>query len=449
MSTTDTAKLDTVEPSILSAVQPEWLKRMRKEAWEVYRDLPLPDRVAHLWRYTDPSKFVYSPNGDNYKETISPEANAPPVEKGTTFPKILLRDFNAGKLSGIVLNNAGSTVTAKLSSELQKAGVLVGNISVFANEKPDLIEPYIGKIVGAQFGKFEAFNLAAWQNGIILYIPKGVVVDKPLHLLTKSPENGNLVTRTIVIVEESGGLSIIDEYTGGLMNSDSHYINAAAETFAGKASQLRHLMVQNLNEGARFYFTHRSMVESSAKTLTAIASFGGKITKANLGSNLAGGGSESQLEGFLFGEKRQHFDHLTVHEHHAPNTLSNINFRVVLKDRSRSAYTGRITIENNAPFSEAYQENRNLLLSSGCRIESIPELEINQDEVRCSHGAATGPPDENEIFYLKSRGIPEYEAVQLIIEGFMENSLKRIPEELRGRLRKYINYRLKGGWTFE
>lgn len=438
MSIVDTEAVDTAEPAVLSFVQPGWLKRMRKEAWEVYQDLPLPDRVTHLWRYTDPSKFVYTPNGDAFGET----------KKETIFPKTLERDFDAGELSGIVLNDSGSTVTAKLSPELQKAGVLVGNISVFVKEKPGLIEPYIGRIVGAEFGKFEALNLATWQNGIILYIPKRVVVEKPLYVLTKSPEKGNLVSRTIVVVEESAGLALVDEYTGGPVISDSYYINAAAEIFAGKASQLQHLIVQNLNEGARYYFTHRSNVENDAKMLTVVASFGAKITKANLGSNLIGRGSESRLEGFLFGEKRQHFDYLTVHDHSAENTLSNLNFKVVLKDRSRSAYTGRVVINNSAPFSEAYQENRNLLLSPKCRVESIPELEINQDEVRCSHGAATGPPDENQIFYLKSRGIPEHEAVQLIVEGFMEDAMKRIPEALRRRLRKYINDRLNGGWTF-
>ncbi|MCH8285732.1 SufD family Fe-S cluster assembly protein, partial [candidate division KSB1 bacterium] len=205
--------------------------------------------------------------------------------------------------------------------------------------------------------------------------------------------------------------------------------------------------VPNLEAGANYFLTHRSNAENDAKTLTVIASLGSKMTKANFGISLTGRGSESELEGFLLGEKRQHFDHHTIHDHLASNTLSKLNFKVVLKDRASSAYTGKIIIGHEAPFSEAYQENRNLLLSPKCRVDSIPELEINQDEVRCSHGAAMGPPDENQLFYLRSRGIPQSEAIQLIAEGFMEDALQRIPEDLKEHLRNYISVRLHGDST--
>ena len=425
------------EPSILQKEQPEWLRELRKEAWNAYRDFEMPGRIESLWRYTDPKQFVYSPNGSAISDSRS----------GSGISTDLKKKFDDGEISGIVCNNQGSSFESILSDELIKAGVAVGAIHEFAISNPDFVKPFLGKIVGNDFGKLRDVNMALWTSGIVVHIPENVQFKKPLHLLTHAPEEGNFVLRTIIIVGEGSEISLIDEHAGGPENSNSHYINAVTETFAGKASHLHHLMVQNLEAGANYFLTHRSNAENDAKTLTVIASLGSKMTKANFGISLTGRGSESELEGFLLGEKRQHFDHHTIHDHLASNTLSNLNFKVVLKDRASSAYTGKIIIGHEAPFSEAYQENRNLLLSPKCRVDSIPELEINQDEVRCSHGAAMGPPDENQLFYLRSRGIPQSEAIQLIAEGFMEDALQRIPEDLKEHLRNYISVRLHGGST--
>ncbi len=426
------------EPAVLSAQQPDWLKSIRKEAWDRYNDMPMPDRVPHLWRYTDPALFEYSEK--EYKKNGS---------TSTAIPEIMQKQLDNNAVSGIVLNNEGNGISVKLSPELIKAGVTAGDLNLIVQDNSKLTESRLSCLVGPDFGKYEALNTAVWDNGIYIYVPKNVIFDKPIHLNTVMPSDGNFVSRLFVIIDDGASAAIIDEYTCGPTASNGVYSNVVAEAFTGTNARLQYITVQNLNTGSHMYYTHRSRNERDAHTFTGIAAFGGHITKANYGTALEGRGSESQLEGFLLGEKRQHFDHHTVHVHNAANTLSNLNFKVVLKDRSRSAYTGKITIDHEAPYSEAYQENRNLLLSSKCRVESIPELEINQDEVRCSHGAAMGPPDSDQLFYLRSRGIPEHEAIQLIVEGFMDDALQRVPEILRGHLADYINNRLMGGWTFE
>ncbi|HZN59563.1 MAG TPA: SufD family Fe-S cluster assembly protein, partial [Planctomycetota bacterium] len=147
--------------------------------------------------------------------------------------------------------------------------------------------------------------------------------------------------------------------------------------------------------------------------------------------------------GFLLGEGKQHFDHHTVHDHRAGKTRSNLDFKVVLKDRSRSAYTGLIRIEPGCPDSEAYQENRNLLLNDGARAESIPELEILTDEVKCTHGATMGTLDAQHLFYLMSRGIDRAEAIRLIVGGFIEPTLSRLDEDLSARLRRHVEESVK------
>jgi Fe-S cluster assembly protein SufD len=435
MSSTDT---DYSGPAALEADQPAWMKSMREKAWNVYKDMPLPDRIPHLWRYTDPAKFEYSGNG---------------VTKASSglaaIPASLKKRFDNGDISAIVYCGDGNRIKVLLSPELQKSGVFAGDLAISAREKPELVKPYFGNLVGPDFGKFEALNSAAWEGGIIVHVPKNVIIDKPIHLVTSVPAEGNFVSRLLVILDDGASAALIDEYTGGPEAVNGTYSNIAAETFLGTNSHLNYMTVQNMRSGANMFFTHRSRTDRDARSFTGIAAFGGHITKANYGTMLEGRGSESLLEGFLLGEKRQHFDQLTVHTHNAPNTLSKLNFKVVLKDRSRSAYSGKIVIDNKAPYSEAYQENRNLLLSPKCRVESIPELEINQDEVRCSHGAAMGPPDSDQLFYLRSRGISENEAIQLIVEGFMDKAIKRVPVILRGHLGEYITNRLTGGWTFE
>jgi Fe-S cluster assembly protein SufD len=157
---------------------------------------------------------------------------------------------------------------------------------------------------------------------------------------------------------------------------------------------------------------------------------------------LDGPGARTNVRGFLYGEKRQHFDHHTVLDHRADHTFSDLDFKAVLADRSRSAYTGVIRIPEGAPYSEAYQENRNLLLSDHARAESIPELEISIDEVQCKHGATVGPVDSDQLFYLMSRGIPEIEAIREIVKGFFEPTLRALPEDLAGPMRRELEARL-------
>ncbi|HEX9638569.1 MAG TPA: SufD family Fe-S cluster assembly protein, partial [Acidobacteriota bacterium] len=195
--------------------------------------------------------------------------------------------------------------------------------------------------------------------------------------------------------------------------------------------------------GVKGFMTQRALLARGARYLGLQASFGGSVSKFDVGAVLEGEGAESRIFGVTFGEGRQHFDHHTVHDHRAGHSHSDLDVKVVLKDRARSAYTGLIRIERDAPESEAYQENRNLLLSAGTRAESIPELEILTDAVRCTHGATVGPLDPEQIFYLRSRGLPYSEAVRMVVGGFLDATLQRVPEDLHARLEELVFNRLK------
>jgi len=223
----------------------------------------------------------------------------------------------------------------------------------------------------------------------------------------------------------------------------AHQLYGVSEIFAGAASRLTHLLVQTMSQGTVAHLTQRIRLAKDAHALSSILSLGAKSMKLDTGTLLAGEGSEVETIGLLYGRGRQAFDHHTVHHHSAPHTNSNLDFKAVVTGRARSAYTGNITIEKEAPFSSAYQQNNNLLLSEKARAESIPELEIKIDEVQCSHGATVGQIDPDELFYLMSRGIPEKEAVRQIVRGFLEAILQRVPEKLQDPLREELDSRLQ------
>jgi Fe-S cluster assembly protein SufD len=425
-------------PDVFDKEQPIWLYRRRQEAFQQYSDFSPPDRVSHLWRYTDPNKFLYIPDKNPLPFTTSSSVSIGERER---------HSVESGKVSAVVYNSRRGGVTFYLSPELQKSGVLINDLVSAAKNHSSLVESRLGALVGSSFGKFEALNLALWNCGIFIYVPRGVIIEKPIVIQTISPKSGNFFTRTMIIVDKGASVPIIDVYSGGTHQSGSYYTNTVIETYTASEAQFQYLIVQNMNTEARQYITNRTQLESNAKANTGIAALGGHITKGNCGTHLRGTGSESELTGVLLSDKRQHFDYYTVHSHEASNTVSTMKFKAALKDRSRSIYTGRIVIGRTAPYSEAYQENRNLLLSDACRVDSVPELEINQDEVRCSHGSATGPSDEDQLFYLKSRGISELEALQLIVEGFMGDAIVRLPKIFQSTVQHYINKRFKGGWT--
>jgi Fe-S cluster assembly protein SufD len=216
------------------------------------------------------------------------------------------------------------------------------------------------------------------------------------------------------------------------------------EIFGLQDSRTRYVSLQRQTSAMNSYLTHRARLSQNANMLTVALVFGGAMSKQNFGVILNGEGAESKVSGMLFGTGHQQFDNHTLHHHAAGRTKSNIDFKVVLKDKTTSAYTGLIRIDHDAQVCEAYQENRNLLLNPGTKAESIPELEILNEEVSCSHGATMGPIDPMSLFYLNSRGIPNAEATRMIVGGFVSPTLRHLPADLRERIGSFVEQRLEG-----
>lgn len=415
---------------------PSWLKNQRGTMREKFNDTPLPPRGLHLWRYTDPSRFMLGQSSDTaaagsrFKEQIEEEK------------KHLAEDH----LSGLVTEFAGREINIFGTQQLTQKGVVVQALSDAVESHLDLVEPYLYGLIGSETGKFEAMNGALWNDGIFVYIPDNTTIEQPLHLLRETGGAGSAqFPRLLVVVGRNAELTLIDEYGGGASEKgvDPAYSNGVVEIFAGDDSRTRYVSLQRNEMATNSYLTHRAKIGQGAHMLTVPLAFGGAISKQNFGVILNGAGSESHMYGMLFGSGRQHFDNHTLHHHASGQTHSNIDIKVVLRDKAVSAYTGLIRIDEHAPTCEAYQENRNLLLSPGTKAETIPELEILNEDVSCSHGATVGPIDPIQMFYLKCRGISEEVAQRMIIHGFVMPTLNRVPEDLRERISRFVDRRLE------
>lgn len=414
---------------------PDWLKQHRHQSRETFNNSPLPRRGLHLWRYTNPADLVPGPA----TETVTTN------ERFELVYKSAKDQFAGGRLSGLVTDLGGREINIAISEQAIKQGVIIASLAEAVESHRELVEPYLYGLVGNENGKFEAMNSAVWHDGIFIHVPDGVTVEQPIHLLRESGGAGtSQYPRLLAVVGRNAELTMIDEYGGGSsVEAEQSFTNGAVEIYGLEDSRTRYISLQRLDRASRLYHTHRAKIAQGAQILTIPLAFGGAMAKQNFGVILNGAGAESRIYGLVFGSGHQHFDNHTLHHHAAGQTQSHIDLKVVMRDHANSAYTGLIRIEQAAASCEAYQENRNLLLNSGAHAETIPELEILNEDVSCSHGATIGPIDPALEFYLHSRGIEPAEAVKMIVAGYVATTLNKVPSDLRERVTQFVADRLE------
>ena len=409
----------------LDRTEPNWLYELRKKAWYQYQQEPFPDRVKHLWRYTAPEQFAI-------REPEKAMLNLPILAGLRDEAEIL----DEPGVDGFGFNKGDYSMGFKLSPDAQKAGVIFKELTMAAGDRSDMAEKHLGSLVPYNFGKFEALNAAIWNTGTFIYVPKNTVLEKPIYL-HRHPTGLVTATRLLVILGENSEASFIDDYSCHC-RKEGAIANSVVEIFAGDGARVRYVNLQRLGPDSHTYITHRTQLGADAEGYTIFATLGSAVSKINTGAILNGRGARSHIYGVAVGDAKQHVDHFTAHHHRANDSQSNIDFKVVLKDRAVSAYTGLIEIAEHAINCEAYQENRNLLLNKGTKAETIPELEILNDQVRCTHGATVGPIDPEMVFYLQSRGISKEEATRTIVAGFIEPTINKIPGNLGEGLKEII-----------
>ncbi len=411
---------------------PDWVRDARLQAWETYESLPLPTRQDEEWRRTDLRRLKlnrlapFSPNGHKVES----------LDQLTVGEGHALSFGAADQRAGIVVQQDSSTPYAEFDQELAAKGVIFCDLDTAVREHADLVKQYfMTEAVPADLGKFEALHAAMWQGGAFLYVPKGVSVELPFRSFALATEPGGAIfNHSLVIVEQGAEAFFVDAYRSPTQDEQS-FASAVVELIVRDDAHLRYVQVQDWGRHVWNFMTERATLGRDAELKSLQVTLGSKFSKNSIGSHLRGENGLAEMLGIFFGDGDQFFDHHTWQLHESPYATSDLEFKGALKENARSVYAGLIKVWEGAQKTDAYQQNRNLVLSRNARADTIPTLEIGANDVRCTHGATVSQVEEEHLFYLQARGIPYAEAQKLIVEGFFRPVIDRIPvEEIQGFL---------------
>ncbi len=402
----------------------------RAAAWSAFKKHTLPDTAQEAWRRTDihllsTDKFVFPKDGAFN--------DLPAVRED------LLKPLTGGQHGGQIVLMPGG-VTVELDEKLAKKGVIFTDLKTAEEKHPDLLAKMLGKTVHVEEGKFSALAGAFAQNGVVLYVPKGVTVDEPLHSVLWGPGVDLAhISHILVLVEENASVTYVHEAASPDETGASSMHAGIVEIQVMAGATLKFVELQSWGRHVWNFSHERARVERGGNLDWIFGAIGSRLTKNFSELDLAGDGAQGRMSGFYFTDGNQHLDHDTQQNHLAPHTTSDLLFKGALKGKSRSVWQGMIYVAPGAQKTDGYQANRNLVLSDAARADSIPGLEILADDVRCTHGATVGKLEQEPLFYLKSRGIPQREAEKIVVEGFFDPIFQRIPfEGVRERFQQYI-----------
>jgi Fe-S cluster assembly protein SufD len=415
--------------------EPAWLEKLRTEALEIYHDRKVPTTAVESWKYTNLRRFK--------PENFSAAQAVPAVSSLNELPAKIRDRLSSTDAAGRIVLSGSSVIFKDVPAELEAKGVIFTDLKTAVVEHPELVQKYLYSVVSAAYpaptaqaleryeaipnldeDKFTALNAALWDNGFFLYVPRNVELELPLGGFRYLDQEGTFTaSRTLVVLEDNAKVTYIDE-------QDSPDLKAAnfgvVELFLGKGANLRYVAIQNWGRG----FTHiqriKSNLERDATLNSLYVTMGATLSRSEVQTAL-NENSNSEMLAVYFADKDQHFDHYTLQHHQKPRAHSDLLFKGVVTDKARAVFSGLIKVELNAQKTDAYQKNRTLLLSDEARTDSVPQLEINANDVRCSHGSTTGPVDAQELFYLRSRGIPKPIAEKMLVTAFLEDVLNRVP----------------------
>jgi Fe-S cluster assembly protein SufD len=414
--------------------EPDTVRDLRKRALEAYHALPVPSQETEEWRYTDLSGLDLDLHP--FAEGGGPEA--------VNRHGVLAAADAAGERAGLQIQRNSEVISTQLSRTAIERGVILTGLDAAAAELPELLERSLHSLVPPDRTKFTALHAAFRTGGTFVYVPRGASVSLPLQTLTYLDADRTAVfPHTVLVAEEGSEVTYIDRMVSPDLTSALS--DGVVEIFAGPGAHVRYVSLQDWGSGVTHLSVQRAEVGRDAEVRSLAVAFGGDLSRTEVESVLAGPGGHSEMLGLYFTDGKQHFDHRSLQDHVAPNCTSDLLYKGALKDTSRVVYSGLIHIAPGARGSDAFQTNRNIVLSDEAKADSIPNLEIENNEVRCSHAASVGPVDDDQVFYLQSRGIPRHRAEQLIVTGFFQEVLDRVPlEEVRAGLESAIVAELRG-----
>jgi len=412
LETMSTIGRETVERLSALKSEPEWMLEFRLAAWQVYEGLPMPSTKDEQWRQTNLKKLKL--------DDLRVLADASGSDPGSHLD---LGDGAAGSIS----QRNSETVYQRLQESAASQGVIFCDLDTALQQHPDLVRKYfMTQAITPDFHKFSALHAALWSGGAFLFVPRGVTLSLPVSTLYALTDSGGIFTHTLIVLEQGAQAAVVEEYVSHGVTAQA--LNAGVvEVVLEQDAKLTLVSVQDWNDAVIDITAERAVIGLNARLDWLIVGMGDGTVKANVEAALVGSGAEVQMLGVLWGHGTQHTDYHTVQDHVAPHTTSDLLYKAALSGEAKSVFSGRIRVEKGAQGTDAYQTNRNLLLSDKAAAYPSPNLEIEANEVRCSHGASVGRVDADQLFYLMARGISRQMATRMIVEGFFADVLARNP----------------------
>ena len=422
----DVTQSPEVNSDIISAPQkavrdlPAWFRQQREQGWREFSALPTPTRKDQAWRFSNvgaldltPYRFGAAPSEDEQAEIL---------ERSTALN---------GKAGRLIFSNDQLVERDALSESLRKAGVIFQPLERALIEHEDLVRKhFMAQPAALGSTKFAALHRAQVRAGAFVYVPRGVELELPIeifHWLTG--ENAAVFPHLLLIADEMAKVTVLEHFRS--FDKTAHgFACGVNDLIAGRGATVKYVCAQRWNENVTALQINATTVERDASAMSLNLHLGGNYSRFESLSRLVGEGARSDLLAVAIAHEKQEFDARTLQDHVSPHTASDLLYKNALTDRARTTFGGLIRVEPHAHFTDAYQKVRNLLLSDDAEANSMPGLEILADNVRCTHGATSGQIDEEELFYLRTRGIPIKTAHRLIVTGFLNEVIQRLDQDM-------------------
>lgn len=404
----------TFDAFLAARNEPEWVTARRRQAFTILQDKFEAELDPEEWRRVN--LRLFRPN----EFAIQPQAQG-----SAGFDTSLQR---AAEFGGRVIHCDGRAQASELSEDLQATGVVFGDLNELIHSHGELLERHLFSAVKPETDRFSAWHAAFWTGGTVLFVPHGTKVDRPLHSLIGLATAGAAdLSHTLVVLEEGASASLLEETASAGADAGLHL--GSVELILGQGANLRYVQLQNWNDKT-FHIAHQAgRVAADGQLQWTVGGLGAKLAHIHQQVILDGRSATAEVNGVTFAVGRQQFSYYTQQNHNAADTRSDLLYKTVLRDRAHVVWRGMIRVEPEGTRTDGYQRCDSLMLSETARSDSIPGLEIETDDVRCTHGATTGHVDKEQLFYCRSRGLTEFEAMHMIVEGFFHQVYDRIPVE--------------------
>ncbi len=432
LSTLPGLTAERIERVARSLGEPAWHLQRRLEAFERFVELPIPSPKQEDWRYTD----ITTLHLEDYPAVAWQDA---PLDK----PLERIPPFLVEQPAMRVVHRAGFGFEAQVPEAWRQRGVQVRDLREVLLQEPERLQEVLGRLAPIPGDKFSWLHTAAWDSGLYIHIPRNVALEGTIEVLHWFEVPGAHFPHTLIVAEEGSSANIVQSFCSP--DSVPVLCVGAVEVFCNSNSELRHALVQRMGRDALFLTSVDYLQQRDSRVVSLAVGLGGRLARTVLQHLMEGQGAEARPLGVFFGDEAQHLDFRTLQDHRVGHTTSDLLYKGVLTDEAQSVFSGLIRVYQGAQHTDAYQANRNLLLSDQARAHSIPNLEIGANEVRCTHGATVGPVQPDELFYLRSRGLDPATAEAVIVMGFFEQVLREVkPIDLRLSIQRLLASKLKG-----